>query len=102
MTEYNFRNGVISRQILNSVKVVLFLFALTLTFSEILMFQFFHLQKVDQGRGVQFSHFGGKYQNLQKSFHGFLTLALTIPGALIFQILNLKQVGQSRRVKFSR
>ena len=53
--EYNFRNDAIRWQISKSIKVVRSIFALALTFSEMLTFQMFNLQKVGQGHGVQLS-----------------------------------------------
>ena len=79
---------------------------LALTFSEILTFQIIDLQKVGQGRGVQFSQYFHSMANIKiyKSRPYIFGLPLTVSeiGQLNFQFFLPSKVGHGNGIQFSR
>ena len=81
--KYDFRNDTIRWQMSKSTKVVPFIFALALTISN-----FFFLQKVGKGQGIQFSQWRHSLANVKicKVVSCRFVLALTISVILLFKI----------------
>ena len=81
------------------MKVIFNIFAPTLAIFEILTFEIFYLENLDQGHRVQLSQWRRSMANIKfiKAVTHIFVLALTISDILTFVIFNF-ETGQGHRV----